>query len=766
MRQGSVAPQSQTRAACVALALVVTAWYGRYLLDPWRVPVGDILDNYFYLFAHLGARYRAGGLPLWSAHYYAGHPFFGNMPSVFYPGDLLFVALPTTLAFAVDRWWHLILGALAMYGVGRRLGLAPLGAFVAGVLYTCSGQPWEHVRAGHVYMVRTGMWFPVVIWAWLALWQTERPARAFALAALAAGCFFLSGHPQIFTYGTVAWGVLALAAASATSRGAWRSTWSRVGVSVAAGAAGLLLAAPQLLPLAELARHTSRAQADLAIAGGLAWPLPGWVHTLWPQVMVTGTAPGPPLMMPHAEHGAFLGAVALCFAAVGACSRSWPGRRLALVALVFGACYALGHQTPLLRWVIAVLPPLGQFRIPARMLFLALWGFALLAGRGADALTDRGSARRLHAAAVGLVSLTAIGGGVWVLGGAMRTGRLFSVETAGSHAGVSLLDSWSAAALWAPVLSLAIVPGFCLLVSRWVPRRGAPAMLAAGLLLNLGLGYRLQSPAVFEEPPNAVARAAAHTPLGRVFEPTSRRGAMSSLITGERNLNGSGPFLLATLQAYLGRIAGCAPVRDTSYAFDPAVGQCRNVARYRLLDIEATLCSGTAGQQMQKLDHAHAWVAGRVRTVRDEAQALASVTAADFDPATTVVLLPEDRTRVPDIADGPVAAVVELQAADHHRQTWRVELDAPGVFVLSELHYPGWQVSVDGERRAGLRANFLLRGVALSAGAHTVTWRYQPWSFRVGAGAWALGCGIIAWSWRRGRSRAAGSEPPAPPESG
>jgi hypothetical protein len=66
----------------------------------------------------------------------------------------------------------------------------------------------------------------------------------------------------------------------------------------------------------------------------------------------------------------------------------------------------------------------------------------------------------------------------------------------------------------------------------------------------------------------------------------------------------------------------------------------------------------------------------------------------------------------------------------------RVEIEAEcrsrGVLVLSDVLYPGWKLLVDGRPREILRANRLMRGVALEPGTHRVIFEYRPWTFRVG----------------------------------
>jgi len=52
--------------------------------------------------------------------------------------------------------------------------------------------------------------------------------------------------------------------------------------------------------------------------------------------------------------------------------------------------------------------------------------------------------------------------------------------------------------------------------------------------------------------------------------------------------------------------------------------------------------------------------------------------------------------------------------------------------VLADNYYPGWEVEVDGEKDKIYKANFILRGVYLAPGKHTVRFYYNPISFKIG----------------------------------
>jgi hypothetical protein len=68
----------------------------------------------------------------------------------------------------------------------------------------------------------------------------------------------------------------------------------------------------------------------------------------------------------------------------------------------------------------------------------------------------------------------------------------------------------------------------------------------------------------------------------------------------------------------------------------------------------------------------------------------------------------------------------------------RVEIDAvldqPGLVVLADVDYPGWQLTIDDHSAPIYRANHLMRGAAVKSGRHHLVYTYQPRSFQVGVG--------------------------------
>ena len=63
----------------------------------------------------------------------------------------------------------------------------------------------------------------------------------------------------------------------------------------------------------------------------------------------------------------------------------------------------------------------------------------------------------------------------------------------------------------------------------------------------------------------------------------------------------------------------------------------------------------------------------------------------------------------------------------------KVYCSQPAILVCLDTYAPGWEVKVDGRPNKILRANYMFRAVALSAGEHKVEFNYLPRSFVVGA---------------------------------
>ena len=128
------------------------------------------------------------------------------------------------------------------------------------------------------------------------------------------------------------------------------------------------------------------------------------------------------------------------------------------------------------------------------------------------------------------------------------------------------------------------------------------------------------------------------------------------------------------------------------------------------------------------------WLVKKVLTVENadaELDALRTI-----DPASEAVV---DRR----FADLVTVSDVTAESADSiyltsyrpNLLTYEANLASDRVAVFSEIYYPhGWQALVDGKPADHFRTDYVLRGMVVPAGKHTVTFKFEPQSYKTGNG--------------------------------
>ena len=112
-------------------------------------------------------------------------------------------------------------------------------------------------------------------------------------------------------------------------------------------------------------------------------------------------------------------------------------------------------------------------------------------------------------------------------------------------------------------------------------------------------------------------------------------------------------------------------------------------------------------------------------------------------------------SKLPKLEGGelPPDAYARIVSYEPNRLTIETNADRQTVLVVSEIHYPGWAARLDGAKTPIHQTDFLLRGVIVPAGKHTIEMNYRAPQARNGAIISLLTIGLIGWIGFRSRKR-------------
>ncbi len=717
----------------------------------------DLFLYYYPTYEQMYARVRAGELPRWNPWQLCGTPWLAALqPGLYYPGHLLHLLLPTRLAMAGSGLAHLLVASVGTFLFTRRAGLGHLGALAAalafgfrgGIVFALNGPNLQEAAA----WIGVGAFGAILV-------AERRDARAVALLAAATALSLLAGYPQHSLYLFYTWASLWLVwvvAAPASPRNAVAS-----GASFAVALAlGVVIAAAQLLPTAELVREATRDAT--ALPAGAVSPYGTLAAGLFSEKPVVG-------------HALSYGVLVLALAGVATLTGRHRALGLWAVGLaIVAAVFSLGPGTGPFE-LLRALPGMAMFRGLDRILLLVDFGVAVAAGVAVDALARGGARARRTPIQLAFDLAPALAAGALVLWHVRRG----TPSAAGVAAGMAIVGAATLvrmparAAVAAGVAVLALLGGELLLrsdlrlVFPYTRERVAWFESYDAAYEELARETTHQRTWVMRalDPPLALKQATRHHFRSfEDYEPVNlRRQSQYLTFLGEgivtdfvknlpfggaiprglrRGASGSSPGIRRRLldQAGVSRI-----VLTTETAEEPVTKEFLAAA-----DLAATRRVGP----FVVADNPHAlpraWIVHRTAPAPPPEKLLSMLARPSFDPLALAyvdgdpgfVAAPDAPARaepVRFIEDGEHVVEVETTAT------------APGLLVLADTFAPGWRATVDGVATPIVATNHLFRGVAVAAGTHRVRFSYGPVTIPAGQGLSLVGLVVLAGLARRRR---------------
>ena len=108
----------------------------------------------------------------------------------------------------------------------------------------------------------------------------------------------------------------------------------------------------------------------------------------------------------------------------------------------------------------------------------------------------------------------------------------------------------------------------------------------------------------------------------------------------------------------------------------------------------------------------------------NDTENLKTLADPNFDPVKTV-LISTPQKDLPAISTNENSGTVEFKSYATKRIIFTANATAPSVLLLNDKFDPNWRVTVDGKPAELLRCNFIMRGVQLSPGQHTVQFDFS-----------------------------------------
>jgi hypothetical protein len=751
-----------------------------YFSPPWAAsrpanlhrPANDELGDAVLQFQPFTAyaKQRLPQVPLWNPYLMSGRPLLADGQSaVFSPFTAPAYVMPLLTSLAWSAALKLFVAAFGALLLARALGMRDGSALLSGVVYGFNFWLVSWLAYPH-----SSVWaaFPWVLWATELLVRRPDPLRA-GILALAVAVQFLCGHPESsFDILVAVAAFFALRAAPAWRRSPERPRFARdalVGF-LFAGLAGAALAAFVLAPFGELLlgsadihqRAGTAVDQHLAARGLVMVFLPDY----WGRVSQT---PLTPFIRAQAYYA---GALPLLLAVAALWIRP-TAERVAIAVFGFAGLavavgippflqivtrlpgFSSGHNSRLIPWymmAVALLAGRGLDELRAaprsgrRRSLLALLGVALLiplafviargeihglSGRAVLVATglasppgdaDPTTASLIHLAAlIGWLALAAAGLAViaLALGGRLRGRTLVAAALglvildlaradAGYYAGVSQADARQPATGAIRYLQAHRA-------TRFEATSDIPwNVIAMRYSLQEAGGYDLPIPGRFDrlwrrevdpEHPSQVGATFADIPL---LLPRVDERRLRTL-----RLLGVGSLLVAPADPPLH-----VPGLRLAYSGPDARVYSVPQPQPRAVVVGGQLVAGSAQD------------------------ALDALTRPGFDPRRGAVA----EQAIPGVGESPTAAPAPAGVATvTSYRPQRVQIHAtasrPGLLVLDDSYAPGWTATVDGRATRVYQVDYVLRGVRVGKGSHTVVFTYAPASWRIG---WIVSAGALA----------------------
>lgn len=709
--------------------------FGNYFL--W-----DDFREYFFPTQSLAASELANGrIPFWNPYSFGGMPFLADVQVGFwYPFNRL-LGISLDSQGMISPWFyqlilflHFFIMQLNFYILAKYLKISSYGAIIGAIAFSYSFPILLHTI--HPAIVFHWAWFPLIFY-FLKRALDNNNIKFAALAGLILGVTTLSGHPQITFYFFfilsffIFWHFISEIFAKKTEIKRIISTTS---IGILSIVLAILIFSIQFLPSNTLSKESMRSEMNYEKTTENSLKYEQIFTLLAPRVFGYYNADNqtdlelllkenvdgklkPQQNYFYWETAVFFGSVALLLSIIGIFSTKIDNFKLLLVIIIlFGFFYALGKHFPL-HQLMYNLPFFDIFRNPVRMFVFSIFGLSIFVGYAYDSISFSTDKKLVNRALI-IIAVVLLLSFFNVLGINQTLSRIGD-ESISKSSSLSILP-------FAMLLisSLAIYATFKLKFHK--------ILLFLIILLSLsieiyfeGIGFlqsKVDPKLAFQLPEETIKAFRPSSPNSDQFRVKTRTYNPSfmamnrnqGMISRIYQLEGYNPLVLnkASLPFPWEQVYELLNVRY-DVQFDPQTGQPGFVEIIKR--------------------NGNAWFVRRAKFVEPEkAKDYFSNNQVDFSKEVIIHTRNFDETKYQKSNNDTNKAKIQLIKYEPNAITYKIDANEDGILVFSEIYYPDWVATVDGNLTPIHPANNSLRAIEITKGQHTIEMTYQSKDFVVG----------------------------------
>jgi hypothetical protein len=695
--------------------------------------------------------FKKGNIPLWNPYNFSGQPHMANyLTAVFYPFTLLYFIFGTINGFSIMIMLQPLLTSVFMYLYAKKIGISRLGSLFAALIFAYSSYMTDWLEFGVIG--HTLAWFPLILYAIENLRSNNNTKQRILLTfAIAASLF--AGYPMDFIfYFSFAFLYLLYIAYidSKTKRLPFISFVTR---ALPCFVFSLLIGSIQLFPAIEYFLKSARTSIpyDFFINNMLVQPYQ-LVMTLIPDFFGNPATHNYWLTSSYVGLTLSFGVASLLIASIFIFNLHKKDFVIHYRETFFVACslitYLLIVRTPLTELLYTINIPLFSTSSPTHLITISIFVWSILAGRGID-LYLKNKEKLYMFMPMSLAFLAAC------------VGMLFIPKT---YQVIALRNTVYSSGIFIAVLALLIIGSRKMKLKKYIViliilitvferfiafQKFNPFTPKAYVFPNSDVLTYLQSVSGINRF-YGYGTARIESNIGTLYELFSTDGF------GAINYAFYNGFIRSSEEGKI--VTKFTTVNRSVAEIAPGYGENdlpHNQYRLRVIDalgvkyildrIENPRNDATFPQDRFKRiwDNADGWViyenmraapryflTDKIRYYSTDTEFEHIFFDPNFNPRESILL----EKRVEPFIDVLPSKNknVDLITYEPNTIVFRTNTDTPQILYISDTYDDGWTVSINGKYAPVYKANYAFRGVVVPLGDSTITFIYEPQSFRIG----------------------------------